>query len=531
MLTYDLIKPFLRSYGRILAVDQLDEASTHWQQTARDLLDLFQMHQGKPRASWEEALETYEGTRVDYLRIRGLAKVLSDSATFVPKPFPISPRELRARLFCRGPVFEHPDLFHTTTRQDLLQEIANEFSLSPTEVDEALFSDHPGAHILVNTGPTWTPQTLLQRYNLELARGALYRATEVQIEIYDSFKECFRYLKLFKIMFEARELAQGGYQIALSGPLSDFVETERYGIAFAEFLPALLLGERWHMAAKVKHSSGRQVRERSAGLVSEDTQLLYELDPSCGLQSHYRKGRLYDSSLERTFASEFYDFEEKFGAERGKWRLIREEQILVLDGSVMIPDFLLVHTQDEQRRILVELVGFWSPRYLKTKIAKVQAAQCPNLLLLVYENLKVTRQDFGQIPGDLLFFKEKPVIKEVMAAVEALAEKVYGPLTRPAKEQAPAPLAEILRRCRETQQSVASDWYLLEDLTTLLTQHDAAFAPRRYGYRTLSALLKDHPELFEIRKSTRKGRPLEARLRPSEETDIAPKQRQTDYEE
>lgn len=530
MLTADLIKPFLRAYGRVLTVDQVDETSTHWQQTARDLLDLLQICKGKSRASWEEALEVYEGTRVDYLRIRGLAKVLGDSATFVQKPFPIAPRELRARLFCRGPVFEHPDLFHTTTRQDLLQEVANEFSLTPSEIDEALFSDHPGAHILVDSGPAWTPQTLLQRYNLELARGALYRATEVQIEIYDSFKECFRYLKLFKIMFEARELAQGGYQLSLSGPLSDFVETERYGIAFAEFLPALLLGERWHMAARVRHASGRQTRERNTSLIAEDTQLLYELDPSCGLQSHYRKGRLFDSSLERTFASEFYDFEEKFGSERGKWRLTREEEILVFDGSVMIPDFLLVHTQDERRRILVELVGFWSPRYLKTKIAKVQAAQCPNLLLLVYENLKVTKQDFGKIPGELLFFKEKPVLKEVMAAVEALAEKIYGPLTRSAKEQTPLPLAEILHKHNETQQNSTNDWYSCEDLTTLLTQHDATFTARRYGYRTLAALLKGHPELFEIRKSTRKGRPLEVRLLPIEKTDLSPKQNHLDSE-
>src|SRR5215469_17993153 len=111
----------------------------------------------------------------------------------------------------------------------------------------------------------------------------------------------------------------------------------------------------------------------------------------------------------------------------------------------MIPDFLLVHTQDEHRRILVELVGFWSPRYLKTKIAKVQAAQCPNLLLLVYEHLKVTREDFGQIQGELLFFKEKPVIKDVMAAVEALAEKLYGPL--PTRVQAPPPpLTEFVQR-------------------------------------------------------------------------------------
>ena len=434
MLTADLIKPFLRTYGRTLTVDQLDQSSALWQQTAQDLLDLFRQQQGQPRICWEEALEEYEGTRVDYQRIRGLAKVLTDAATFVPKEFPISPRELRARLFYQGPVFAQPDLFQPTTRQELLQEVASSLSLTPEEIEKALFADHPGAHILTHVGPDWTSQGLLQRYNLELARGALYRATDVKIEIYDSFKEIWRYLKLFKIMFLAKELTGGGYQVTLSGPLSDFVETDRYGVAFAEFMPAVLLGERWNLVARVKSPYPKQTHERAVSMIAEDAQLLYRLDQTCGLQSHYRKGRVYDSALERVFASEFSDFEEKFGSERGKWRLTREDQVLVLDGSVMIPDFLLVHTQDEQRRILIELVGFWSPRYLKTKIAKVQAAQCPNLLLLVYENLKVTREDFGKIPGELLFFKEKPVIKDIMATVEALAERLYGPLAKPEKK-------------------------------------------------------------------------------------------------
>jgi len=510
VLTSDLIKPFLRAYGRMLTVDLLDESDELWLQTARDLLELFHQHRDQPRAHWEEALEAFEGTRVDYLRIRGLAKVLTDAATFVPRDYPLTSRELRARLFCRGPVFEQPDLFHPITRRDLLQEVADELALSPAEVDEAIFADHPGAHILRNVGPAWTPQGLLQRYNLELARGALYRATVVQIEIYDHFKECWRYLKLFKIMFLAKELPAGGYQVTLSGPLSDFVETDRYGIAFAEFFPAVLLGERWNLMARVKPPFPR--REQNTGRIAEDSQLLYQLDQTCGLHTHYRQGRLYDSSLESTFASEFRDFEEKFGAERGKWRLLREDQVLVLDGgSVMIPDFLLVHTRDERRRILVELVGFWSPRYLQTKIAKVQAAQCANLLLLVYENLKVTRQDFGKLPGEIIFFKEKPVIKDVMAAVEMLAEKVYGPLAKAGR--APVlPLPTVVQRCTQESQSNEATWYSLEGLTALLRQHEPLFTPRRYGYRTLSALLKDHPECFEVRASTKKGRPLEARL-------------------
>ncbi len=347
-----------------------------------------------------------------------------------------------------------------------------------------------------------------QRYNLELSRGALYRAIVVQVEIYDSFKEFWRYLKLFKIMFLASEIPEGGYRVVLSGPLSDFVETERYGVSYAEFLPAILLGQRWNLVARIKPHTHSQSRSDALASVQEQAHLLYRLDHTCGLHSHYRKGRLYDSSLERVFAEEFTDFEEKFGAERGKWKLLREEQVLVLDGSVMIPDFLLIHAQDKSRRILIELVGYWSPRYLQTKIAKVKAARCPNLLLLVYEDLKVTKQDFQGAEGEILFFKQKPVIKDVMEAVENLAQRVYGPLA----PNAPLPFSQMVHMYREQHAQQEEAWFLLEQMEDLLCQVDPAFSPRRYGYRSFSALLKEHPTLFELRRRAVKGRPIETRL-------------------
>lgn len=507
MFTSDLVRPFLRINNQVLTVDLLNETDPYWLQTARELIALFQNHLGLPQAKWEQALEAYEGTRIDYMRIRGLARVLTGAATFTPKAFPYQPRDLRARLFCRGPAFENPDMFHPLARQDLLKEVAGELGMATADLDEALFADHPGAHVLTHVGPAWMPAQLLQRYNLELSRGALYRAIVVQVEIYDSFKEFWRYLKLFKLMFLASELPGGGYRVVLTGPLSDFVETERYGISYAEFLPAILLGQRWNLVARIKPPAPKQERSNTGTGIQEQAHLLYRLDHTCGLRSYYRKGRLYDSSLERIFAEEFTDFAEKFGARRGKWKLLREEQVLVLDGSVMIPDFLLIHTQDEARRILIELVGYWSPRYLQTKIAKVKAAQCPNLLLLVYENLKVTRQDFQGAEGEILFFKQKPVMKDVMEAVERLAQRVYGPLVL-----APAPLSQVVSLCRERLATRENAWYLLKQLEELLRQADPAFSPHRYGYKSFAALLKANPSLFETRRRAVKGRPIEARL-------------------
>jgi uncharacterized protein len=73
--------------------------------------------------------------------------------------------------------------------------------------------------ILTDAGPRWTSQGLLQRYNLEISRGALYRATMAQIDVYDNFKDIWRYLKLFKIMYLAEEIVLGGYRISLENSM------------------------------------------------------------------------------------------------------------------------------------------------------------------------------------------------------------------------------------------------------------------------------------------------------------------------
>ncbi|HEV2659779.1 MAG TPA: hypothetical protein VGU68_04225, partial [Ktedonobacteraceae bacterium] len=74
MLTGELVKPRLRMLGSQLFIDLLDIHDTYWQQTAGDLIALLQGHIGQPQTMWEAALEAYEGERVDYVVVRGLAK-------------------------------------------------------------------------------------------------------------------------------------------------------------------------------------------------------------------------------------------------------------------------------------------------------------------------------------------------------------------------------------------------------------------------------------------------------------------------
>ncbi|MBN1285756.1 MAG: DUF790 family protein [Anaerolineae bacterium] len=411
MLTGDLVKPRLRARAGKLQIKMLSERDAAAQQTAADLTKLFREHTGAPQGALDDALEVYEGDRLDYIVIRGLAKVLRDGAVFTPVETPIAPDELRAALFGHGPAFERPDLFHPRARDEIVRTAAMEIDAAPEQIERWLYADRPAEYLMTDPGPDWQPVDLIGRYNLELARAALYWCDGMQVDIYDTFKDFWRYMKLFKLMFWAtpikgqEEERERGYHVALDGPISPFVKsTKRYGRQFAAFLPALFLCKQWRMTASVQPPGF-------------DEKLVYELDPTSPLRSHFKRSAEYDSRLEASFAAEFYD---KFGDARGQWALSRHDEVILLGDTVMIPDFAVTHKKDG-RRALIEIMGFWHPQYLQRKLAKVRAANRRDLILLVYEGVNLTGARLERIPNEVLYFKNKPVLKDVMAAVERAA--------------------------------------------------------------------------------------------------------------
>jgi hypothetical protein len=386
---------------------------------ASELTSLFQRHVGDSRGGLVAALRDYEGDSLEYPIIRGLAAVLEARCNFASAELssgegdgPLKPAELRATLFQRGPVTDKRDLFTLMTREQALAEAAAGFGLQPAQVETALFSDLAEEQILLEAGEPIAPGDLIARYNLELARGLLYWAREVRLRVYDNYKDFFKYIKLFKLMYTARPLVgqagSQGYHITLHGPLSPFVKsTIRYGVQFAKFMPALLLGQHWQMEADVLPPGGRSSQP-----------LLYLLDDQTELRTHFKASGLFDSRLEADFAAEF---EAKYSGPRRKWELAREDELILVGDTVMIPDFSFTHRKDG-RRALLEIVGFWHPHYLERKLAKVRQAARQDLILVVYQSANVAEGEFeAASAGEVLTFIRKPVLKEVLAAVERSA--------------------------------------------------------------------------------------------------------------
>jgi predicted nuclease of restriction endonuclease-like RecB superfamily len=411
-----------------------------------DLAALFREHVGCSRGTLEEALHEYEGESLDYPIIRGLAAVLEARCTFASPAVnpdegekPVTPADLRAALFQRGPVTHKHDLFSQATRTQAVAETATRFNLTPEQVETSLFADLAEEQILLDAGEPIAPGDLIARYNLELARGVLYWAREVRLIVRDNYKDLFKYIKLFKLMYSIRPTPlqpppyQGGgtnttssppsrggvgggagggglagYHITLYGPISPFVRsTIRYGLQFAKFLPALLLCQRWEMEADVQPPG-----------VSSRGPLHYRLDDQTDLRTHFKSAGPFDSQLEADFAAEF---EAKYGGARRKWELAREDELIIVGDTVMIPDFSFTHRKDG-RRALLEIVGFWHPEYLRRKLNKVREASRKDLILLVYKSANLSEGEFeAASAGEVITFSRKPILKEVLAAVERAA--------------------------------------------------------------------------------------------------------------
>ena len=416
MLTADLIRPRIRIQGNDVSTQPLPPSDLVSRRMAAELIELFRIHLGHPRRELDAALEEYEGDRLDYPIVRGFGKVLTDAATFANEP-KIDPVDLRAALFSRaahaGPVSAHPDLLHPPVREAIVRDVAESFGMTPAEVEHTIYADMPEEQLLVELGQPWTEQELIGRYNLELARGLLYWASEMRLTVHGGYKDLFKYLKLFKLMHTIRPVAKGGYAITVDGPLSPFVQaTLRYGFQMAKFLPGLMLCPEWTMTADI-HLPWKRMQ----GETTNSSPLHYRLDSHSQLRSHYTGSGTFDSVLEADFAAEF---EAKFGGTQRKWKLNREDEIIPVGDSVLIPDFSFTNVRDG-RRALVELAGFWHPDYLRRKAWKLRQAGRRDVVLVAYQSVNTTPETWADVPGEVLLFTSKPVIKDVLAAVERCA--------------------------------------------------------------------------------------------------------------
>ncbi|CAI50015.1 DUF790 family protein [Natronomonas pharaonis DSM 2160] len=443
MLTADLARS--RTYEDTITPLFIDTDDQRYRDTAEELIHIFEEHLGGPKGELEDTIDQLTAADTDYKIVQGLAKLLKDECEFETVA-PVAPQRIREELFAVAndnyPIVRQPTLGEDTKSIWVYSTVAERLGITLEECYRGMYADLEENQQLVRFGhrvsdeyegvedsttttrltgnseesyaeDTVTVDWLLTRYNLALAQAVLYDATEMRVRVWDSFATVFSYVKLFGLMHRIYPIDRDGnrvpstdvadgYEAVLDGAVSLFSKSRKYGIRMANFLPALPLCDRWEMEADIlDDDSGPSSRTLS-----------FELDHTEGLSSHYSAQSDFDSDVERTLA-------QKWERANTDWELIREDDVLDLGAEVMLPDFAVEHP--DGRRVLFEIVGFWTPEYLDEKLAKIRDADRDNLIVAVSERLDCSADDFEGMDDRVLWFKSGIHVYDVVELAEEYA--------------------------------------------------------------------------------------------------------------
>lgn len=303
------------------------------------------------------------------------------SAVCAPAP----PPALRRTLFERGARGSRSE------REAILSEMACSLEVSSGELVAALFADRPGARRLLAPSSPLGEIELAERTNLAMAQALLARSEEVRVRAGAHARSVYRLAKLRRLICTAEADAEGA-RVHVSGPLSLFHRTTKYGGALASFVPSLVSTPAWSLEAQC---------------IVKGQRLLFRADASLPLGRAHALPRAHDSEVERRLDRDLRKLA------RG-WSLSREADVVQVGDRLFFPDFTLVRGSD---RVLVEVVGFYTREYLVKKLEALRSVTLP-IIVLVDQDLAC---DDAEIAADVVIrYRRRPDAAQVVAAAEVL---------------------------------------------------------------------------------------------------------------
>ncbi|HEU4443470.1 MAG TPA: DUF790 family protein, partial [Nitrososphaeraceae archaeon] len=297
--------------------------------------------------------------------------------------------------------------------------VASKLHLSSHDVVlKAMWSDLDD-NLILDHFDTIDPEALVGWYNLSLMQTLLFNCTKLDFYISGglNWKRVLRSVKRLGLMYhlqQPRQQQENRIICSLEGPLSLFKLTDRYGTSLAKLLPSIIFSSgkkregsggsgEWHLDAWIirKTMDGRKIYEFKISK-NEIPELMtdpYFSFPSSSIMekevagssssSLYNDYNNFDSAVEERFAKRFEQ------AETG-WRLTREPDPLVLsNGGAFIPDFMF---EKYDKKIYLEIVGFWTKEYLERKLQKLA-----DIFIISADSRKKNNNNNNNDKTDLLF--------------------------------------------------------------------------------------------------------------------------------
>ena len=307
---------------------------------------------------------------------------------------PYYPRQVMASARpaeIRQTLFEQATL--QPSREQAIERAAAILGIAPQEVMPGLFADRLKARTIGE--PTELPGSceIAQRYNLSLLQGIVQYAEQLRIYARQQLRAVVRYAKLRRLITTYRPESDR-CMVELSGPLSLFRHTTKYGHALAQFIPSVLTTAGWSIEAQCRLRAADDFSPGPRNPPPQRRRMIVRCTAGDPIASVHALPRETDSALERALMRDV----RRLG---GDWMIERETDAVQAGSAVFFPDFTL--TRGKQR-VLVELVGFYTPEYLTRKIHTLRTAGLHNLIVCISDTLACADGDIAA-PAVLRFHK------------------------------------------------------------------------------------------------------------------------------
>jgi len=364
----------------VLRPDYLDRGDHVW---VDEVLEVVAGCEGSARHELKRRLREPLTTPAPPQKLRMVQHTVGQWAKAVKVPLPVAPRELRRTLF------------HAATDsppEAARAEAAAAHGVAVSELGTLLFADLPDERPIGLPEGLPPTEELVLRTNLALAQGLLKRATELRVRLQGNARDIVRFSQLRGLICVPRAV-DAGVELHISGPFSLFRRTTLYGRAQSQLLPRLPWCRDFHLTAECTLPEGP-----ARLLVHPRTPIFSSAPP-----------RRFDSKLEQRFAADL-------AKHHPDWQLLREPDVLQAGDHLVFPDFALQRRDQPSTRWLVELVGFWTPTYLRDKLDRLRRAGRRDLVLCVDETLGC---DEAELPPDLpvVWFRRRVDPAEVIRRI------------------------------------------------------------------------------------------------------------------
>lgn len=255
---------------------------------------------------------------------------------------PVDPEVLRDVVFAAAA---------RTDKERALATAAEELGIEADHVRRWLFADRLRARVLRPPAEETSPADLVARYNLSLLQSLLVRSMEVTARVEGDARALVAAAKRQGLLSWFEHDGRST-KATLSGPLVFFRDTQKYGRALANVVPALVASNRWELRARVA------LGHRSGWL---------ELGPDTPLRTLHALPSEPDGRIVRRIAR-------TLRRTHSPWSVSEQTDVLRAGGLVFFPDFSLTC---DRGRVFVDVVPFSTPDYLARKLGALALLDVP----------------------------------------------------------------------------------------------------------------------------------------------------------